>query len=527
MHNLGIKAKIWLSIAIFGLGYAAILILQQWAASQTAAHMKIASGTLFPDALSIQEAEAGFQKVKKRYNDAVLLQDKKSLASAEQDGQIVLAALQSVKEKEGLPPQLQAQVSAAMAKFTEIQSRAKPIYSAMIDNPENMSEKSQAAIGALARDNKDLEASLSSLRDSVSTAFRAELDAVTIWSQRQRNFGLVVIILAVLVGGSVASVVIDRQIVKPLQQLAVRLRDIAEGEGDLTRRVDSNSRDEIGEVAKWFNTFMNKLQTVMSNIGTNTNGVASSSEQLNSISHTLSSNAEETSSQADQVTTAAEQVSRRLQTVATGTGQMSESIREIAKNATQAARVAREAVDVATNTNATVSKLGESSAEIGHVVKVITSIAQQTNLLALNATIEAARAGEAGKGFAVVANEVKELAKQTAKATEDISHRIEAIQGGTKGAVEAIGTISSVIDQINGIAGTIATAVEEQNATTAEISRNIEEAATVSESITKNISGVAEAAQGTSHSVGNSRKAVEELSTMSSQLHKLVGQFKY
>jgi methyl-accepting chemotaxis protein len=173
-----------------------------------------------------------------------------------------------------------------------------------------------------------------------------------------------------------------------------------------------------------------------------------------------------------------------------------------------------------------VGKLGDSSAEIGQVIKVITSIAQQTNLLALNATIEAARAGEAGKGFAVVANEVKELAKETAKATEDISRKIEAIQADTRAAVDAIGTISSVINEINNISSTIATAVEEQNTTTNEMSRNVGEAAQGSGEITKNIAGVAEASQNTARGARDTQNAVQQLVEMSTQLRGLVGQFK-
>jgi methyl-accepting chemotaxis protein len=211
--------------------------------------------------------------------------------------------------------------------------------------------------------------------------------------------------------------------------------------------------------------------------------------------------------------------------VATGSEEMSASIKEIAKNAHESAKVATGAVRVAEDTTQIVGKLGDSSTEIGQVIKVITSIAQQTNLLALNATIEAARAGEASKGFAVVANEVKELAKQTAKATEDISRKIEAIQGDTKNAVGAISHISEVIKQVNDISNTIATAVGEQNATTNEMSRNVSEAARGSSEITKNISGVAEAAENTAQGANQSNTAAQSLAEMSTKLHQLVSQF--
>lgn len=267
------------------------------------------------------------------------------------------------------------------------------------------------------------------------------------------------------------------------------------------------------------------LQVVLGKVAENAAAMAAASEQLSAVSTQLVSNAEETASQAGIVSAASEEVSSNTQTVATGIEEMSASIREIAKNATDAAKVATSAVKAAETTNSTIAKLGDSSAEIGKVIKVITSIAQQTNLLALNATIEAARAGEAGKGFAVVANEVKELAKETAKATEDISQKIEAIQADTKASVRAIGQISTVINQINDISNTIASAIEEQTATTNEISRNVVETSKGTAEIAHNITSVAETAKSTNEGALNSLRAAEELARMAAELRQIVSGF--
>jgi methyl-accepting chemotaxis protein len=298
-------------------------------------------------------------------------------------------------------------------------------------------------------------------------------------------------------------------------------------EGDLTQVITVNGEDAIGRMGEGLSGFFKNLRTNISEIANMSQTLGSSSEELTSVSQTMAGNAEETSAQANVVSAASEQITRNVQTVATGTEEMGASIKEIAQNANEAARVAKSAVEVAETTNKTVAKLGDSSAEVGQVIKVITSIAEQTNLLALNATIEAARAGEAGKGFAVVANEVKELANQTAKATEDISMKIQAIQEDTKSSVDAIGEITGIINQINDISNTIASAVEEQTATTAEIGRNVSETSRGSAEISENISGVAQAAQETSSGVGQTQDAANELSKMAVSLQKLVSQFKY
>jgi methyl-accepting chemotaxis protein len=301
----------------------------------------------------------------------------------------------------------------------------------------------------------------------------------------------------------------------------------AAAEGDLTKPVTVTGADAIGQLGLGLGAFLGTLRASIGSIAANAQSLAGSSEELTAVSQQMSANAEETSAQAGVVSGAADQVSRSVQTVATASEQMGVAIGEISKGASESARVATSAVAIAEQANATVAKLGVSSAEIGNVIKLITSIAQQTNLLALNATIEAARAGEAGKGFAVVANEVKELAKETTKATEDIGARIAAIQGDTQSAVTAIKQITGVINQINDLSNTIASAVEEQTATTTEMNRNIAEANKGSTEIAANITGVAQAAQSTSAGATQTQSAAGELTRMASDLQQLVGQFRY
>ncbi|HEX4460926.1 MAG TPA: methyl-accepting chemotaxis protein [Polyangia bacterium] len=295
------------------------------------------------------------------------------------------------------------------------------------------------------------------------------------------------------------------------------------GAGDLM--VEIAPKSDADELSKSFQDAVQSLRATMLRMAETSVSLSGAAEELGAVSRQMGGNADETSSQASVVAAAAEQVSMNVQTVASSTEQMSASIKEVAKNAAEAARVASTAVKVASKTNVIVTKLGDSSGEIGKVIKVITSIAEQTNLLALNATIEAARAGEAGRGFAVVANEVKELAKETARATEDIGRKIAAIQGDAKEAVEAIAQISQTIDQVNDIQSTIAGAVEEQAATTNEIGRNVSEAAQASTDIAQNIAGVAQAAQSTSSGAGQCQGAAAELALMSTQMQSLLAQF--
>ena len=407
-------------------------------------------------------------------------------------------------------------------RFFEIDGQVAALYS------QNTPPTTEAADALILGDGYDVYFGIIDLTRELKESLQDRITAATAEAQSEATRTQWTMVAVVVLGALFVlglALAIARRIVRPINAVASVAEALAAG--DLTRTTGVSRDDEVGRAAAAIDAALGELRTVLSSVVGAADAVAASSEELSASSAQISASAEETSAQSGVVAGAAEEVSRNVQTVAAGAEQMGASIREIATNAAEASDVAARAVTAAETTTATVAKLGESSAEIGNVVKVITSIAEQTNLLALNATIEAARAGEAGKGFAVVANEVKELAQETAKATEDIARRVQSIQGDTTAAVAAIEEISQIVAQISDRQTTIASAVEEQTATTNEMSRSVQEAAGGTTEIAANITGVSTAADSTTQALTQTRTAVDELSRMAADLRTTVGRFTY
>jgi methyl-accepting chemotaxis protein len=350
-------------------------------------------------------------------------------------------------------------------------------------------------------------------------------------NKAERNFIIEIILIIGSVFGSIAvstimSWLIIRSITGPLSAVVARIKDIAEGEGDLTRRIEIDSKDETGELAEWINVFIAKVHDIVRLIADNTEQVLRSATDLTGASQNLSAGTEQMSNQSATIATASTQMSQNFQVISSAVEEMSISVGEVARKASEASSVATEAKVTAGHTDAVIKELGKNADQIGTVIESIVNIASQTNLLALNASIEAAGAGDAGRGFAVVASEVKELARQAGTASEDIKNRIGAIQKSAVNSVDAIGQITNIISRVTDISGSIASAVEEQSITAKEISNNVSQSTIASNDVAANVGGISQAAKDGAVSAAQVSQLAKSLEDLSNSLKKIVNQFK-
>ncbi|TAK10033.1 MAG: methyl-accepting chemotaxis protein [Candidatus Manganitrophaceae bacterium] len=520
-RHLKFTHKIVLMPSLATAAFLLILVFTQMGRNADQDVMTQIENEYFPALELSRDLETVLANIQRSLQDAVAADDVEAIEKTDAIRDVFLdrlrggkATIHSVSEFEDLEKKFTGYY--AIARETSLKMIRKEKGVSLIELLERMQESYKQVRGQLegltARWKKEMGEAFNAARANQKQAARAFA------------FIFLVVFACILLLGALSFVVI-RSVKNQVEQ-AMKVTDRM-AEGDLTGRIAMEVRDEIGQIGEAINRAIDRMGGTVKAISVSSDVLSQSSENLVSVSQQMSGNAEQTASQADVVSSTAEEVSRSLQSVSTAVEEMNASIKEIAQNAREAAQVGTQAVNLAEGTHVTIGKLGESSTQIGDVIKVITTIAQQTNLLSLNAAIEAARAGEAGKGFVVVANEVKDLAKKTARATEEIGQKIESIQADTKEAVAAINQIREIIGQMNGIQTSIAGSVEQQTVTTNGISHSVSEAAKGSSEIAENILGMANAAKGTSSGAANTKKSAEDLAKMATQLKEIIGRFRY
>jgi methyl-accepting chemotaxis protein len=534
-----IKTRILGILAVLAGGYILLLGMVQFSASSTHNRMSQISTSLFPAALKMQEAEASFERMKKHYGDAVVLQDSASLAGGEKDAEATAVALTAVQQSLAGSPDLKQQADQLLAQFAAIRSKDHDTYAAILGASGGPSDDLMAQVGALGKENKSLSEAMSVFDKAIAFDFQKQLDTVDSNSVRSRIAGFILAIFA-LGACAVAWSIVQFQVVVPLHSLAAHMQDIAEGEGDLTRRIEVHGRNEIDEVGVWFNVFIGRIEDIVRR-------VAGHASTLGESAAELANNARETASQASLQQEKASRISMTM-------NDMSSAIQEISQTTQNAAVDARKAeesahsggntvqstVDTIGNllranqeTSVKIEELGRSSDAIGKVVSVINEIAGQTNLLALNASIEAARAGEHGRGFAVVAGEVRRLAERTSSATKEIDETVRAIQQGTAEAVEAMrssmGHVQSGVDSARsaGVAlKSIIQGSESVQLMVTQIAAAATEQSYATQSVSSNVHEIAEIIEQTAVSSQHSVDACQQLASLANELSDLVGSFK-
>jgi methyl-accepting chemotaxis protein len=548
---LKIRTLLFAILGVLGGGYLLLLSVVHLSATATHRRMSEVSSSLFPAALKIEASEAAFERMKKHYSDAVVLQNDKALDEAEVDAEQTAIGLGDVQRALDAVPELAGQAEALESQFAGLRQQEKQSYRAVLASTNGPSDELMVKIGGLAKENTAVSAAMEALNRSIAANFQQQLEEVDRWSVRSRLIGLVMLAF-VLLSGAMAFWVIRARIVGPLHALGAQLEKVADG--NLTDRFVITADDEMGEMGRWFNAFLEKQQALIRQLQQDARRLTSSATDLTAVAgqtasgtasmseraRTVAAAADQASTNAMSIASGMKQSSSSLSSVASATEQMSATVGDISANTARARAITEQATGQAKTITEQMEKLGQAAQEIGHVTETITNISAQTNLLALNATIEAARAGSAGKGFAVVANEIKELAKQTAEATEDIKLRIAGIQNSTGSAITDIGQITTVIKDVGTIVTSIAAAIEEQATVTRDVAGNIAQASTgvqdanarvsqtaeVSKSIARDIAGV-NAAVGEIRKGGeNVQASAVDLSKLAEQLGAQVAQFR-
>lgn len=541
----GYKAKQSIRVRILGIlgvlaiGYLLLLAMAKFTAGATRSHMDQLSVSIFPAALKLRESQASFEQMTRSYKEAVLLEDPKTLAAADVDAGSVEESLITLREDLAGSPELSRSVDDLLTQFTGIRSRSRETYAALLASRDNAATDLQSQVFVLAADDRNLAVAMQALDAMIGVQFRGQLGAIDQWSNRSRIADVVMLMVA-LSGCAGAWWVLQYKVLLPLDRLARRMRDIAEGDGDLTGRVEVRGHDELDEVGLWFNVFIERIEQIVLRVTQNAAALGEAATGLARIAH-------ETASQSAKQHDQAMHITASMGEISTAVRQISETTQSAARDARKAEENAHAGGDTIQSTVATIqqllvanqataTKIGElglASDAIGTIIGVIDDIANQTSLLALNASIESARAGEHGRGFAVVAAEVRRLAERTSRATKEIDQTVRAIQAGTAEVVEAMRTSMGHVEGGVGSARAAGDALARIIQGSEAVQKMVTQIATAStqqsyatQSVNTNLSEISSIIEATTNSSALAVDACDRLSNLADDLNQLVGSFK-
>lgn len=537
--QMKIRARILGILGILAAGYLLLLAMVLISATTTHSRMSEISSAIFPAALRMQEAESAFERMKKHYGDAVVLQDSASIGAADKDAEETGAALDAVKTSLSAAPELDSQASNLLTTFSNIRTKDHSLYSTVLASKGAPTDDMMAQMGSLGKENKDFSEAMAAYDKVIAAGFQKQLDSVDAWSVRSKWTGLVMLFFALLSCAS-AWWVVQFKVVQPLAALADRIQDIAEGEGDLTRRVEVDGHNEIDEVGIWFNVFLDKLQDVMRSVKSNIQQLTQASEELTESASHMAQGAEAQQGQTALVATAMHEMASTVLEVSRNSNMAALKTRQASEDASDGGKVVETTVTMMGAVTDSVDKaakqiagLGERSNQIGQIVNVIDEIAGRTNLLALNAAIEAARAGEQGRGFAVVAGEVRNLAERTTGATKEIAEMIGALQRETEAAVLAMGEGTAQVRKVVSAAAEagiklqlIMNSAEEAAGMVNQIAAAATQQSSATEEVNNNVNEIARISLETSSGARQSAKACVALSELAIDLNQLISKFQ-
>jgi methyl-accepting chemotaxis protein len=527
-----ISGRIWSGISITLIGYVLTVMIGAYLGWVSSQQLDAARTAAIPATMTMYEVRSAYNGALKFYEAAVVEGEPAHLPKAEEAMAQVRSGLAGIAGQAWLPESRRSQLRGLAERIAETHGKAMAVY--RVTATGTTSDDLQVASKRIDQVHKEIVSDLQKGIDDLREDLSAMLGGVVTTNRRQQVISIGGMVVVILVSVISITLIIRRMVIRPLDDLRQHLAEIAQGNGDLTRRIPVRTTanggagdDELSQLAATFNRFLGNLQALIRKVGDTTGKVSGASGQLDRLARQVASDALSTRGNAQSATAGSKDVTSDMTMVGAAVEEMVSSIREISGSAQTAAHISSGAVEEGRNAGVIIQRLSASTASIGEVLAMIEKVAAQTNLLALNATIEAARAGEAGRGFAVVANEVKELAKQTAGATADIQTRIAAIQGDGSSVEEAIGRINKVIGDINQASVSIAGAVEEQTATTQQMSQLINGAITKTAHIDTTIGSMSTTIDSTADCAKQTEAAARDLATSAGELTSVVGAFKY